>query len=82
MSELKAEHGLVVYEQWKGGYYRKSEADKVIAHRNAKYCKAMAKASYKQKTNKTALEWYRFLKKWHNKWLELAEHFKEMAKCT
>ena len=27
---VEIEHGMVVYEPWKGGYYRKSEADKVI----------------------------------------------------
>ena len=28
---VEIEHGMVVYEPWKGGYYLKSEADKVIA---------------------------------------------------
>lgn len=32
---VEIEHGMVVYEPWKGGYYRKSETDKVIAELKA-----------------------------------------------
>lgn len=61
-------------------YYLKSEADKVIAHHKYKRCLAMAcrcrlrarwfgdNAFYKKE------QW---ALKWHRRWLELAEKFKE-----
>lgn len=40
------EHGMVVYEPWKGGYYRKSEADAYIRRldNHHKYRRCLDKA--------------------------------------
>lgn len=86
MSELKAEtivpQGTAITLQM----YPKSEADLYIAHQKYKRCDAMAKryeVEYKlakylaYKSNKEIKAY----KRWQ-KWLELAEHYKEMAKCT
>jgi hypothetical protein len=50
---VEIEHGMVVYEPWKGGYYRKSEVDEKIKRlRRALYkaCAnwACAKMEYEQ----------------------------------
>lgn len=50
--------------------YFKDEADKMIAHQKYKRCLAMAKLAIKD----DYLPWNM---KWHKRWLELAEKFKE-----
>ena len=61
--------------------YLKSEADKMIAHHKYKRCFKMAKwcismmiFNSKYGTDK---KWHLY-KKWRNRWLELAEKFKEV----
>ena len=61
-------------------FYLKSEADKVIRQQKYKRCLAMARwcvqimiFNSKYGTDK---KWHIF-KKWHKRWLELAEKFKE-----
>lgn len=56
--------------------YDKDEADKVIAHNKYKRCLAMSEMcnanyfrQYMFKPN--------FWKRWHNRWLKIAEKFKE-----
>ena len=67
----------------KAGYIKvvcKEEADKVIANNKYKRCLAMAKWCaaehdiYKLTPRFVKVEFYR---KWHARWLELAEKFKE-----
>jgi hypothetical protein len=68
-------------------FYSKSEADKVIAYHKYKRCLAMARISQDdwhlhnsfyamghQEFEKRKCEFY---EKWHERWLELAELFKE-----
>lgn len=80
MSELKAEtivpQGSTVTLQM----YPKAEADKVIAHHKykrcldkAKQCTSMMIFNSKYGTDK---KWHLF-KKWRDRWLALAEKFKE-----
>ena len=47
---VEIEHGMVVYEPWKGGYYRKSDADRVIAEKD-KEIRRLHKALYKACAN-------------------------------
>ena len=58
--------------------YIKSEADRYIAHRNAKYCEAMAQSCMEMQceTEQQA----DFAVRWEHRWLTLATHYKEMAK--
>lgn len=92
MSELKAEQWLD-YAGEPRPCYPKSEADKVIAHHKYKRCLAMAKwcrlhdeftqleserLGLSQRTlflehRREAMWW----NKWHKRWLELADKFKE-----
>ena len=59
-------------------YYPKSEADKVIARNKYKRCLTMAKLChwkmgvfiYKEEKNE-------FYYRWHERWLKIAEKFKE-----
>jgi hypothetical protein len=70
-------------------FYLKSEADKVIANHKYKRCLAMAemcKARYDEedaKVNGYGTSWeyiskeMKYWERWRNRWLELAEQFKE-----
>lgn len=40
---VQTEHGMIVYESWKGGYYRKKEVDYLLALHKYKRCIAEAK---------------------------------------
>ena len=82
MSELKSEK---FYRQNMFGkiftreVYEKSEADKVIARHKRKRCLAMAwwcsaELGMLVSTWESKIKHY---KKWHKRWLELAEKFKE-----
>ena len=80
MSELKAYIAPTPDGTGLADYYLKSEADKVIAHHKYKRCFKMAKwcismmiFNSKYGTDK---KWHLY-KKWRNRWLELAEKFKE-----
>lgn len=80
MSELKVHRFLCLDEVWPDAtigkdYYLKSEADKVIAHQKYKRCLAMVKWCEEVDLfgGYTSNYWMR----WRNKWLELAEKFKE-----
>ena len=93
MSELKAYIAPNADGTGLADYYLKSEADKVIAHNKYKRCLAMAewcrmhdeftqleseRLGLPQRTlfleyRRKAMWW----NKWHNRWLELAEKFKE-----
>lgn len=83
MSELKA---TTVYDAyWKANsvgegtgilVYLKSEADKAIIHQKYKQCLAMAKWCRECSWSK-CVEKVDFYYKWYNRWLELAELFKE-----
>ena len=86
--ELKAYIAPTPDEKGLADYYLKSEADKVIAHHKYKRCEAMAewcKAKYDEEDEKVndGLSWYfispemKYWKRWKNRWLELAEKFKE-----
>ena len=90
MSELKAMKFFEAVPTSKEGFYQpgafvdgyhKSEADKVIAHHKYKRCLAMARwckrkridaADYRIPRGK-----WEFYDKWHKRWRELAEKFKE-----
>ena len=81
MSELKAYIAPTPDGTGLADYYLKSEADKVIAHHKYKRCFKMAKwcismmiFNSKYGTDK---KWHLY-KKWRNRWLELAEKFKEV----
>ena len=85
--ELKARHVVDVYDNYSehpceesSQVYLKSEADKVIAHHKYKRCLTMAKYCEAMRGHYLSYEepkwfWYR---KWRNRWLELAEKFKEV----
>ena len=86
MSELRAMTVLNAYQLECNDndlVYLKSEADKVIAHQKMKRCVAMAEWCDAEADVADAdgdyedMLWYQ---KWHKRWLELAEHYKEMAK--
>lgn len=67
-------------EEYDKAVYFKSEADKVIAHQKMKRCEAMAETCAERKGNFVKLKWFEkaaFWRKWQDKWLELAEKFKE-----
>lgn len=75
--EIRARDALLGY--W---WYEKSEADKVIANSNYKRCLAMAKWCESERCkypDAYGLISYKglWLEKWHNRWLELAEKFKD-----
>ena len=79
MSELKS-YDLVDIQDYRGEVYIKSEADKVIARHKYKRCLAMARWCTAERdifnlTPKFAK--VKFYRKWHKRWLELAEKFKE-----
>ena len=69
--------------------YRTSEADKVIAHHKYKRCLAMARWCASEENRLEAIspifdtdkEYWEYNSdywgKWHNRWLKLAEKFKE-----
>ncbi len=79
MSKLKA-IDMIVNDDYKTKVYLKSEADKVIAHNKHRRCLAMAKMCCGKSTICMLGEHYdrkRFYNKWHLRWLELAEKFKE-----
>ena len=95
MSELKAMTVLNAYQLECNDndlVYLKSEADKVIAHQKMKRCEAMADNCETNVYNiwrKPLCDmddhegWQHddeFWQRWHKRWLELAEHYKEMAK--
>ena len=81
MSELKS---YTIYEGDVGNYtehvvYSKSEADAYIRKLKYKRCLAMAKYCEAMRGHYLSYEepkwfWYR---KWSERWLELAEHYKE-----
>ena len=56
---------------------------KEIAHHKYKRCVAMAKwcESDIEQWVECSYRWQR-RKNWHKRWLKLAEHYKEMEKCT
>ena len=70
-------------------FFLKSEADKVIAHQKYKRCLAMAKWCESEENRLEAIspifdtdkEYWEYNSdywgKWHNRWLEIAEKFKE-----
>ena len=62
-------------------FYLKSEADKVIAHNKYKRCLAMARWCERKRIEaanyRIPREKWEFYDKWHKRWLELAEKFKE-----
>ena len=70
-------------------FYLKSEADKVIAHQKYKRCLAMARWCASEENRLEAIspifdtdkEYWEYNSdywgKWHNRWLKLAEKFKE-----
>ena len=61
-------------------FYLKSEADKVIAHQKYKRCLAMAKWCKSMMVFNdrygTMTKWLHY-NRWHKRWLELAEQFKD-----
>ena len=83
---LKARHVVDVYDNYSehpceesSQVYLKSEADKVIAHHKYKRCLAIAwwcsaELGMLVSTWESKIKHY---KKWHKRWLELAEKFKE-----
>ena len=80
MSELRT-YDVIMTPSSDGSWVLKSEADKVIARHKYKRCLAMAK--WCESENYTAC-WYHenserceWTEKWENRWLELAEKFKE-----
>lgn len=79
MSELKS-HDLVDIQDYRGEVYIESEADKVIDHQKYKRCLAMARwcaAEYDIYNLTPRIEKVELYRKWHKRWLELAEKFKE-----
>ena len=85
MSELKVRPYTMLPS---GLCYDRAEADKVIAHHKRKRCLAMAEmcnARYDEEDAKVndGLSWYfispemKYWERWRNRWLELAEKFKE-----
>lgn len=78
MSELKVYH----CNEWHNEYtefYIKSEADKMIRHHKYKRCLAMALLCFikgKEKQSVYKLRTF-FWSRWGNRWLKLAEKFKE-----
>lgn len=87
MSELKSKHVVDVYDAYSSNPYNearvylKSEADKVIAHHKYKRCLAMARLC---ESELSSYPWYgdisneeRRLQKWQQRWLKIAEKFKE-----
>lgn len=76
MSELKADKTFVFGEECEA--YKKSEADKVIAHQKYKRCLAMAEACMHKRwrLDEEGFDYARSTRQM-NKWLELAEKFKD-----
>ena len=68
---------------WEAEYivYSKSEADRYIAHLKCKRCEAMAKWCERKRIDsanyRIPREKWQFYDKWNQRWLELAEKFKE-----
>jgi hypothetical protein len=80
MSEMKAEQWLD-YAGEPRPCYPKSEADKVIAEKD-KRCLAMARWCESRRVDSADCtipkrKW-EFFARWHKRWLELAEKFKEV----
>ena len=74
--EIRTRNALLGY--W---WYEKYEADKVIAHHKYKRCLAMAKwcrTSARCDEGLGAFKYRDWYWKWHKRWLELAEKFKEV----
>ena len=81
MSELKAYIAPTADGTGLADYYLKSEADRYIAHLKCKRCEAMAKWCERKRIDsanyRIPREKWQFYDKWNQRWLELAEKYRE-----